>query len=162
MPNLLRPKQVAKKRGSSITTLYTDIREGRFPKGVKINSRMTVWDESEVDAHIENQLKQAKAEQLEKKLEPKAFRCCLRDNVAQIEMHAIQDIENFNDDLACPLKIEEPNNSEENNVDLIRIITFCGGIYGDVFLTREKARKFGQYLIDFSSQKLSHSPMHTQ
>jgi len=60
MANLLRAKQVAQKRGRSISRLYADIAEGRFPKGVKLGNKIVVWKESEVDAHIENELKQAR------------------------------------------------------------------------------------------------------
>jgi predicted DNA-binding transcriptional regulator AlpA len=60
MANLLRAKQVAKKRGRSISRLYADIAEGRFPKGVKLGNKIVVWKESEVDAHIESELKQAR------------------------------------------------------------------------------------------------------
>jgi predicted DNA-binding transcriptional regulator AlpA len=44
MATLLRAKQVAKKRGRSISRLYADIAEGRFPKGVKLGTKMVVWD----------------------------------------------------------------------------------------------------------------------
>ena len=60
MATLLRAKQVAQKRGRSISRLYADIAEGRFPKGVKLGNKIVVWKESEVDAHIENELKQAR------------------------------------------------------------------------------------------------------
>lgn len=60
MANLLRAKQVAQKRGRSISRLYADIAEGRFPKGVKLGNKIVVWKESDVDAHIENELKQAR------------------------------------------------------------------------------------------------------
>ena len=59
MPNLLRAKQVAKKRGRSISRLYADIAEGRFPKGVKLGNKIVVWRESDVEAHIDNELQQA-------------------------------------------------------------------------------------------------------
>ena len=59
MTDLLRAKQVAKKRGRSISRLYADIAESRFPKGVKLGRKIVVWRESDVDAHIENELKQA-------------------------------------------------------------------------------------------------------
>lgn len=62
MANLLRAKQVAQKRGRSISRLYADIAEGRFPKGVKLGNKIVVWKESDVDAHIENELKQAGGE----------------------------------------------------------------------------------------------------
>ena len=55
MANLLRAKQVAKKRGRSISRLYADIAEGRFPKGVKLGTKIVVWKEEDVDTHIENE-----------------------------------------------------------------------------------------------------------
>lgn len=60
MANLLRAKQVAKKRGRSISRLYADIAEGRFPKGVKLGTKIVVWKEEDVDTHIENELKEAR------------------------------------------------------------------------------------------------------
>ena len=59
MGDLIRAKQVAKKRGRSISRLYADIAEGRFPRGVKLGRKIVVWRETDVDAHIENELKQA-------------------------------------------------------------------------------------------------------
>ena len=59
MPNLLRAKQVARKRGRSITQLYVDINNGDFPPGFKLSPKVVVWKESDVDQHIENELKQA-------------------------------------------------------------------------------------------------------
>jgi prophage regulatory protein len=59
MTDLLRAKQVAQKRGRSLSRLYADIAEGRFPRGVKLGRKIVVWRESDVDAHIEAELKQA-------------------------------------------------------------------------------------------------------
>ena len=59
MTDLLRAKQVAKKRGRSISRLYADIAEGRFPRGIKLGNKIVVWRESDVNAHIDNELKQA-------------------------------------------------------------------------------------------------------
>ena len=59
MGDLIRAKQVAKKRGRSISRLYADIAEGRFPRGVKLGRKIVVWRETDVDAHIEAELKQA-------------------------------------------------------------------------------------------------------
>jgi len=56
---LLRAKQVAAKRGRSITQLYVDIADKKFPQGIKLSPKIVVWDESVVDQHIENELKQA-------------------------------------------------------------------------------------------------------
>lgn len=59
MTTLLRAKQVAQKRGRSISRHYADIAEGRFPKGVKLGNKIVVWKEEDVDAHIENELNEA-------------------------------------------------------------------------------------------------------
>jgi prophage regulatory protein len=60
MATLLRAKQVAKKRGRSISRLYADIAEGRFPKGVKLGNKIVVWEENVVDEHIADELNQAR------------------------------------------------------------------------------------------------------
>lgn len=86
----------------------------------------------------------------EKNLEPKGFYCCLDNEDAQIEIHNFQDCK---DPYPCRLNINESKPSlEQDSDDLIRIITFSGGVHSDVLMTRKKAREFGQYLIDFSSQ----------
>ena len=59
MTDLLRAKQVAQKRGRSLSRLYADIAEGRFPRGIKLGRKIVVWRESDVDAHIDNELQQA-------------------------------------------------------------------------------------------------------
>jgi prophage regulatory protein len=59
MTDLIRAKQVAQKRGRSLSRLYADIAEGRFPRGVKLGRKIVVWRETDVDAHIEAELKQA-------------------------------------------------------------------------------------------------------
>ena len=59
MTDLIRAKQVAKKRGRSISRLYADIAEGRFPRGIKLGNKIVVWRESDVDAHIDNELNEA-------------------------------------------------------------------------------------------------------
>ena len=59
MTNLIRAKQVAQKRGRSLSRLYADIAEGRFPRGVKLGRKIVVWKESDVDTHIDNELKEA-------------------------------------------------------------------------------------------------------
>jgi prophage regulatory protein len=59
MADLIRAKQVAQKRGRSLSRLYADIAEGRFPRGVKLGRKIVVWRETDVDAHIEAELKQA-------------------------------------------------------------------------------------------------------
>jgi predicted DNA-binding transcriptional regulator AlpA len=43
MTDLIRAKQVAQKRGRSLSRLYADIAEGRFPRGVKLGRKIVVW-----------------------------------------------------------------------------------------------------------------------
>ena len=59
MTDLIRAKQVAKKRGRSISKLYADIANKKFPKGIKLGNKIVVWRESDVEAHIDNELQQA-------------------------------------------------------------------------------------------------------
>ena len=59
MTTLLRAKQVATKRGRSLSRLYAEIAEGKFPRGIKLGNKMVVWRESDVDAHIEAELNEA-------------------------------------------------------------------------------------------------------
>jgi predicted DNA-binding transcriptional regulator AlpA len=59
MADLIRAKQVAKKRGRSISKLYADIANKKFPQGIKLGNKIVVWKETDVDAHIEAELKQA-------------------------------------------------------------------------------------------------------
>jgi len=59
MGDLIRAKQVAKKRGRSISKLYADIANKKFPQGIKLGNKIVVWRESDVDAHIEAELKKA-------------------------------------------------------------------------------------------------------
>lgn len=44
----LRQKDIAKKKGLPKATMYDMIRDGKFPKPLKMG-RMSFWDESEVD-----------------------------------------------------------------------------------------------------------------
>jgi prophage regulatory protein len=45
---LLRVKAVAQCTGLSVSSIYKQIREGLFPRGVKLTSRATGWPDSEV------------------------------------------------------------------------------------------------------------------
>ena len=60
MPNLLRAKQVAIKRGCCESQLYADIKNSKFPPGTKLATNYVVWVESEVDEHIIKELNQAR------------------------------------------------------------------------------------------------------
>jgi prophage regulatory protein len=47
---MLRAEDVMHARGCSRSKLYEDIREGRFPKPVKLGPRMSRWPESDLEA----------------------------------------------------------------------------------------------------------------
>jgi prophage regulatory protein len=47
---MLRLPAVLTARGCSKSKLYCDIREGRFPKPVKVGPRMSAWPESDLEA----------------------------------------------------------------------------------------------------------------
>jgi len=48
MSNFLRVTQVAKKVGIGKSTVWLWVKEGKFPKPIKISSRVTVWDEEKI------------------------------------------------------------------------------------------------------------------
>jgi prophage regulatory protein len=47
---MLRAEDVMRARDCSRSKLYQDIREGRFPKPVKLGPRMSRWLESDLEA----------------------------------------------------------------------------------------------------------------
>ncbi|PRP71116.1 transcriptional regulator [Chromobacterium amazonense] len=49
----LRIKEVRERTGLSTTTIYDRMKEGAFPKQIKLGERVAVWLESEIDAWIE-------------------------------------------------------------------------------------------------------------
>ena len=49
---LLRISEVCHKVGLGKSTLYTMIREGRFPKPVKLTAKISTWRLSEINAYI--------------------------------------------------------------------------------------------------------------
>jgi prophage regulatory protein len=49
---LIRLEQVKARTGLSRSTLYTYIRDGRFPSPVSISDRCVAWVEGEIDAWI--------------------------------------------------------------------------------------------------------------
>lgn len=57
---LLRMPQVIDRIGLKKTVIYERIKEGTFPKPVKLGSA-SVWPENEVDAWIAQQVRQARA-----------------------------------------------------------------------------------------------------
>lgn len=66
MANLLRAKEVAAKRGRSVGQLYKDIKEGRFPPGVPLSSKVVVWREADVDKIIDEEFKAAAAKEAQR------------------------------------------------------------------------------------------------
>ena len=49
---LLRRRDVSKKLGISKTQIYRLISRGEFPAPRKLSERVSVWDESEIDAWL--------------------------------------------------------------------------------------------------------------
>jgi len=56
MHNLLRLPEVTKRTGLSRSFVYAEIKDGRFPKPVKITKRTSAWIESEIDEWIERRI----------------------------------------------------------------------------------------------------------
>lgn len=52
---LYREKQLLTLLPFSKTTLWKMVREGKFPKPVKLSPRVTAWRESDVQAHLAQQ-----------------------------------------------------------------------------------------------------------
>ena len=48
--------EVIKKTGLSRRTLYAEMAENRFPKGVQLTARRVGWPETEVDEWIESKI----------------------------------------------------------------------------------------------------------
>ncbi len=48
MSNFLRIKDVMKKTGIARSTIWLWVKEGKFPKPIKLSPRITVWEESKV------------------------------------------------------------------------------------------------------------------
>ena len=48
MSNLLRIQDVMKKTGIEKSTIWLWVKEGKFPKPIKLSPRITVWDECEI------------------------------------------------------------------------------------------------------------------
>ena len=90
-------------------------------------------------------LLRAKAEQPKIKLKPKGFCCDINHEVAQIEVHPVNDINNYDVDWPCPLKLKKPDMPSDDE-EFIRVITYFTGIHADVVLTKTKARELGNYL----------------
>jgi prophage regulatory protein len=59
---LIRMVQVVEQTGLSKTTIYELISEGEFPRQIKVG-RISLWDESDVQSWICEQIKRSKAAQ---------------------------------------------------------------------------------------------------
>ena len=53
---ILPIEEVIRKTGLSRRTLYTEISEGRFPKGAQLTARRVGWPEVDVDRWIESKI----------------------------------------------------------------------------------------------------------
>ena len=56
---ILRIEQVTGQTGLSRSSVYKQMREGLFPKSVKLTARASGWEESAVQSWIENRLKES-------------------------------------------------------------------------------------------------------
>lgn len=66
MSNLLRIQDVMKKTGIAKSTIWLWVKEGKFPKPIKLSERITVWDENKIDEWIK--LKKSSSLQYKKEL----------------------------------------------------------------------------------------------
>ncbi len=61
MPHtLLRPKDVAKKIGVSLSHLYQLVASGQFPQPIKLSERISVFIEAEVDEWIQKRVDESR------------------------------------------------------------------------------------------------------
>ena len=49
MTRFLRIPDVVKKTGLGKSTIWLWVKEGKFPKPIKLSSRVTVWEESNIE-----------------------------------------------------------------------------------------------------------------
>ncbi len=56
MTNLIRLPRVMNKTGLAKSTIWWMISNGKFPKQIKISSRVSVWKEKDIDDWIEQQI----------------------------------------------------------------------------------------------------------
>jgi prophage regulatory protein len=55
---VIKLRSVMKQTSLSRTSIYRRIKEGQFPKQIKLGIRAVGWDEGEVDAWVKNQMAQ--------------------------------------------------------------------------------------------------------
>lgn len=53
---IIRLKEVKTKSGKPRSTIYADIKLGKFPKQIKLGTRSVGWLESEIDAWIKERV----------------------------------------------------------------------------------------------------------
>lgn len=53
---LLRVKEVVKKTGLGKSTIWSWVKDGKFPKPIKLSERISAWKESDIDAWIEGKI----------------------------------------------------------------------------------------------------------
>lgn len=49
---LLRIKEVSKRTGMSRSSIYEKVKQGKFPKPIKLGPKSSAWIEQELDKHI--------------------------------------------------------------------------------------------------------------
>jgi len=54
--SLIRNHEVRSRVGFSNTTLYEKIKQGTFPRPIKIGDRMVAWNSEEIDSWISKQI----------------------------------------------------------------------------------------------------------
>lgn len=60
MANIIRLPKVMKKTCRCRTAIYEEMKEGTFPKQIPIGPRAVGWDESEIDAWIDQKIQAAR------------------------------------------------------------------------------------------------------
>jgi len=58
--NMIRLPEVCRRLSVSRSTIYMMVAQGRFPKPVPVGLRAVAWIESEVDAWIENRIREGR------------------------------------------------------------------------------------------------------
>ena len=56
MSNFLRIKEVMKMTGIARSTIWLWLREGKFPKPIKLRPRITIWEEEKVNNWMKEKL----------------------------------------------------------------------------------------------------------
>lgn len=59
---ILRLPTVRKRTGKSRSTIYAEIKDGRFPSQIQIGKRSVGWIESEIDKHIQDQINKSRSD----------------------------------------------------------------------------------------------------